>query len=277
MMDLNELNQLVAFADLGTLSRVAEAFHISTPSITRSMQHLEEAFGVSLFLRGKNKIELNETGKAAVAAARRLLQEAQNAVQQVREFDARQHTVVIRSCAPAPLWQLQRKLNTTQPGMMISSAICQNDEVLAAWRDGSCDMAILPFPIDGAEPFMKENLFVCVPADHELAKHASLTCADINGFNFLLRTELGFWDTLCREKMPASKFLVQPDAAVFEELVKASSLPCFTTDYFKNAPQRYPGRVLIPLIDPEADATFYLARRRTGKKSALRQKTAGVV
>ena len=81
MIDLNELRQLVAFADLGTLSRVAEEFHISTPSITRSMQHLEETFGVPLFLRGKNKIELNETGNAAVEAARRLLQEAETAVQ----------------------------------------------------------------------------------------------------------------------------------------------------------------------------------------------------
>ena len=65
MIDLNELSQLVAFADLGTLSRVAEEFHISTPSITRSMQHLEEAFGVPLFLRGKNKIELNENGRGS--------------------------------------------------------------------------------------------------------------------------------------------------------------------------------------------------------------------
>ena len=42
MLDLYELEQFVAFAELGTLSRVAEKFHISTPSITRSMQHLEE-------------------------------------------------------------------------------------------------------------------------------------------------------------------------------------------------------------------------------------------
>lgn len=31
--------------------------------------------------------------------------------------------------------------------------------------------------------------------------------------------------------MPASKFLVQTDEEVFDELVEASSLPCFTTDY----------------------------------------------
>lgn len=259
MIDLNEVQQLVAFADLGTLSRVAEEFHISTPSITRSMQHLEEAFGVPLFVRGKNRIELNETGKIAVEAARKLLQEAESAVRQARDFDARQHTVVIRSCAPAPLWELQREVNTRQPGMMLSSAICQNDEVLSAWRDGSCDMAILPFPIEGAKPFMQENLFVCVPPEHELARHKTLTFADINGFNFLLRTELGFWDTLCREKMPSSKFLVQPDAAVFEELVKASSLPCFTTDYGRL--QDYPDRVNIPLSDAEAHVTFYTMRK----------------
>lgn len=38
MLDLNELQQLVDFADLGTLSKVAEKGHISTPSITRSMK-----------------------------------------------------------------------------------------------------------------------------------------------------------------------------------------------------------------------------------------------
>ena len=91
-------------------------------------------------------------------------------------------------------------------------------------------IAILPFEIESAKPFMKENLFICVPPDHELAKHKTVSFSDINGFNFLLRTELGFWDTLCREKMPASKFLIQPDVDVFEELVKASSLPCMESN-----------------------------------------------
>ena len=260
MIDLYELRQLVAFADLGTLSRVAEEFHISTPSVTRSMQHLEDAFGVPLFTRGKNRIELNDTGNVASDHARKLLREAEQAVQQVRDFDQRQRTIVIRSCAPAPLWELLPKLNARQPDMMVSSAVCQNDEVLSAWQDGSCDVAILPFPIDGAKPFMQENLFVCVPPEHELANRRSLTFADINGFNFLLRTELGFWDTLCREKMPASKFLVQTDSSVFDELVRASSLPCFTTDYGQ-LQGGYPERVNIPLTDDEAHVTFYLAKK----------------
>ena len=260
MLDLYELRQLAAFAELGTLSRVAEEFHISTPSVTRAMQHVEDAFAVPLFTRGKNKIELNETGKLAAASARRLLQEAEQTVQQVRDFDRRQHTVVIKSCAPAPLWELLPRLNADQPNMTVSSAICQNEEVLAAWQGGGCDIAILPFCIESAKPFMQENLFVCVPPDHTLAQHASLTFAEINGFNFLLRTQLGFWDTLCREKMPASKFLVQTDSSVFDELVRASSLPCFTTDYGQ-LQGGYPERVNIPLTDTAAHVTFYIASR----------------
>ena len=118
---------------------------------------------------------------------------------------------------------------------MVSSVICQNEEVLAALKDGSCDIGILPFPL--------KNSF-----------------KEINGFNFLLRTELGFWDTLCREKMPASKFLVQTDNAVFDELVRASSLPCFSTDY-GNLQDGYPERVNIPLADEEAHVIFYLAKK----------------
>ena len=63
--------------------------------------------------------------------------------------------------------------------------------------------------------------------------------------------------------MPASKFLVQTDTAVFDELVNASSLPCFTTDYGQRRLQTaYPGRVNIPLTGTEASVTFFLASRR---------------
>ena len=262
MLDLDELKQFVAFADSGTLSRVAEEFHISTPSITRSMKHVEEGFGVSLFHRGKNKIELNETGTLAVMHARRLLQEAEQAVQQVQAFDAKRKTIVVKSCAPAPLWELLRKLSDACPDMTISSKICQNEEVLQAWEEGTCDIAILPFPIETEKgeirEFMQEHLFACVPKEHALAKHKTLHCAEMNGFNFLLRSQLGFWDTLCREKMPASKFLVQTDESVFHELVNASSLPCFTTDYIQNRDEAYHDRVNIPILDAEVNVTFYI-------------------
>lgn len=280
MVDLYELKQLIAFADMGTLAKVAEEFHISNPSITRSMKHLEESFGVTLFVRGKNHIELNDTGKLAVEYGRRLINEAEQMAANVRAFDQRQRTIVVRSCAPAPLWEILRKLSSAYPDMMVASAICQNAEVESAWRNGECDIAILPYDageitenIDGEKSdfigFMNEKLFVCVPPDHRLAESETLTFADINGFNFLLRSELGFWDTMCRQKMPASKFLVQTDEYTFDELARSSSLPCFTTDYFRQSMDRYGNRVNIPLTDAEADVTFYLAVRDSIDMSKL--------
>lgn len=53
MLNLIELEQFVAFSDYGTLSKAAEHLNISQPTITRSMQHVEDAFGVPLFIREK--------------------------------------------------------------------------------------------------------------------------------------------------------------------------------------------------------------------------------
>lgn len=264
MFGFEELRQLVAFEELGTLSRVAEQFHISTPSVTRSMKNLEDEFGVLLFNRSKNKIELNETGKLAVSYAKKLLNETEQMIIRVKEFDEKQRTLVIKSCAPAPLWELLKKIGTIHntSGMTISSSICQNEEVIGFLKNDDCDIAILPFDIvlDGWQSIklMEEHLFVCVPKSHELARHKKLTFSDLDGFNFLIRSELGFWDTICREKMPASKFLVQTDEDVFNELIRESSLPCFTTDYIVAGRNPYRHRIAIPIKDEAVNVQFYL-------------------
>lgn len=52
---------------------MAEKYHISTPSMTRSMQNLEKCFGVKLFERQKNKMSQNETGQFALVNVSTLL------------------------------------------------------------------------------------------------------------------------------------------------------------------------------------------------------------
>lgn len=262
MLNLTELEQFVAFSKLGTLTKVADAFHISTPSVTRSMQNLEDAFQVSLFDRTKNKITLTPTGERAASLSDALLKNAAQTIQSVQEYDRSLKTLTVKSCAPAPLWTLLPELSQKNPSKTISSNICQNEEVLESLSTCACDFAILPFrkeiPGYQCREFMKEHLFVCVPSEHELSHHPELSFAQINGFNFLLRSELGFWDTLCRQKMPASKFLVQPEEATFQELVRSTSLPCFSTDYGMQHLSPFRERVNIPMSDPEAKVTFYL-------------------
>ena len=67
MIELYELRQFAAFADCGTLVEAAEILHLSQPALSRNMKKLEEELGVPLFSRRKNKLELNENGKYALA------------------------------------------------------------------------------------------------------------------------------------------------------------------------------------------------------------------
>ena len=263
MLDLNELEQLTAFADMGTLSMAAERLHISQPTITRTMQHLEDVFGVSLFVRGKNKITLNDTGLKAVEQARQLLSAADNVLRTVKAFDKSLHTITISSCAPAPLWYMLPVLSSAYPDMTIASSIKSMTAICEDLDSEFCQLAILPQNVQYEHyvniPFLKENLSVCVPASHALSERSSVTFFELNGFNFLLKSEIGFWDEMCRLQMPASKFLVQKDQFEFEELVRESSLPCFTTNLAKDEQNLLADRIKIPVTDSDANVTYYLA------------------
>ena len=63
---------------------------------------------------------------------------------------------------------------------------------------------------------------------------------------------------MCREKMPASKFLVQTDDFEFNELVKSSTLPCFVTNLVSDMDDILKNRVIIPISDFEANVNYHL-------------------
>ena len=270
MLDLTELQQLVVLADCKTLSKAAEQLHISQPTLTRTMQHLEEIFAVPLFHREKNKITLNKTGEVAVECAKKLLAEAGHSIQQVRTFDKSLHTITVESCAPAPLWSFLPSLAGHYPDMTISSSINEIPDIINHVRSGSCDVGILPWacnePDLHCEPFLKECLSVCALPEHSLAGNKTLTFTQMNGFNFLLRSEIGFWDNMCREKMPSSKFLVQTDDFAFQELINESSLPCFTTNLAQDTAKLPKNRQIIPITDTEANVTYHLIYLKNRQK-----------
>ena len=111
MFELNQLEQLLAFAQYKTLSQAAEKVLLSQPALTRSMQRLEAELDVPLFDRQKNKIALNEAGLLAVECAEKILYEVQNMYDRLQAYERSLHTISIGSCAPAPLWQLTPELS----------------------------------------------------------------------------------------------------------------------------------------------------------------------
>ena len=275
MLDLLELEQLIAVEELGSFSKTAQRFYVSTPTITRAMRHVEEAFGVPLFDRDKNKVTLNDTGKLAVEHARHVLREAEAAIAQVQAFDRSLRTITVVSCAPAPLWELLPLITRLYPDLSANTRIANLSETERALREGACDAVVLPYrPEDktlAVRHLMDEQLQLCVKREHPLAERESVTFDEINGFNFLLGSNLGFWNDLCHAKLTASKFLVQSDDFSLAEVIRQSSLPCFTTDAAMRAGFRDVGddRISIPIIDPEVNVSFYLVASRTPKTEKM--------
>lgn len=260
-IELEQLEHLVAFDKYKTLSNAAKQLHLSQPILSRSMQKLEEGLEVTLFDRTKNKITFNKTGLLAVEYAKRILDDSNNMKMQLKEFDRKQHTFSIGSCAPAPNTFLSQKAARLYTDKTISNEIRDMDILLNGLKDHTYTVIIMPYDIDndeiGSIPFFDEKLFFSLPLDHPLANKKSIALKEMDGGKMLLMSNIGFWNKMHRETMPHTKFLVQQDRGVFYDLIELSSLPSFTSDFTMKYDGIPKNRVIIPIQDQAARATFY--------------------
>lgn len=260
MFNLFELKQFVAFERHKTLTKVSEILNISQPTLTRSMHHIENEFGVKLFDRSKNKLELNDAGKLAAEYAKQILSAQKSAINAVREYDRKSRCITIKACAPKPLWSLAAKISDNYPQNEISSVICNNEKIINDVKNGDATIGILPYEYKDDDiksvPYISEKLYICIAKGHALYNKDNVTFEELNGFNCLLRDGIGFWDKMCREKMPSSKFLIQTHEEDFIELIKTSSLLCFTTDLAGEYKTVLKDRKIIPITDECASIKY---------------------
>lgn len=261
MIAFNELEQLAAFSRYGTLSCAAEKLHISQPTLTRSMQKLEAEFGVPLFHRTKNKLEFNENGKLAAEYADRILNQTGTMLESVRALDRAGRTISIGSCAPMPMVSSVQEAARLYPRMTISSECRDCEALIEGLQSGLYQIIILPYEPENPDVCFRktgtETLFFALPHTHRFADKDGLYMEEMDGESMLLYSDIGFWHSLPRQKMPYSRFLVQTDRFAFEELISASVLPCFVSDISiarEGVPQN---RVIVPILDPEASVTYY--------------------
>jgi len=261
MLELEQLQYLIAFYEYKTLSNAAQHLHISQPVLTRSMQKLEEELDVTLFTRTKNKISFNETGLQAVDYAKRIIQDTHNMKTQLKSFDRNLHTFLIGSCAPAPIIHLTQKAPRFFPNKTISSEIKDIDILINGLKDETYTIIIMPYEsqddfIDSI-PFMEEQLYFSLPFSHPFVNKTSISLKEMDGERMLLMSNIGFWHKMHKRTMPNTKFLIQQDRSVFYDLIELSTLPSFTSDYMMNLEGRPQNRKIIPISDQDAHATFY--------------------
>lgn len=266
MVELFQLEQLAAFAQYGTLSKAAEALHLSQPSLTRSMQKLEAEFGVTLFQRSKNRLSFNENGELAADYARRILDQTKDMLDLVRARDRMSHTLSFGTCAPIPILTLLQNAAREYPNMAVSTEMKDNEDLLRGLAEGTYQVIILPYPPEDEglhwKEYGTESLAFALPPEHPLANREGVFMEELDGENMLLYADIGFWRNIHTQKMPHSLFLVQSDFFALQELVQSSVLPSFVTDAAMRLYGPPENRKVVPILDPEATVTYYAVCRK---------------
>ena len=270
MIEIYLLQQLVGLSEYDTLSEAAEHLHITQPTLTRSIRKLEELLGVELFYREKNRIYINDNGRLAVEYARRILDSEHEMINAIQMLDRSRHMISIASCAPAPKLIIERQLKIQYPEMQITAEIKAEQELLDGLKRGTFQLITLSNEVIETglccQKIGTEHLRLSVLPAHPAATMSSVSFSDINSGSFLVYRNLGVWESIGREYMPNARFIFQNGMDEYLEVVGASSLPTFDTDWGVILYGQRTNRVSIPINDSAAKKTFYAVYKDNDRK-----------
>ena len=206
MFELHQLKQFLAIVDCGTVSKAAEKLNITQPALSRSLQNLEYELKTPLFNRGKNKVTLTPTGQYAAELARKLLTQAEEFQELIREFHRSHSKLIIASCAPCELlFQIRDLCHQHFSQIECETLVEREEEIFQKLSDGSYSMGLFSKKQKNPDflqlPLKTEELFVMLPENHPLSKEKKISFAQINGEPVIPLPLKGHWTNLIERKL----------------------------------------------------------------------------
>lgn len=216
MMELRHLRYFVAVAEAEHFTRAAEALGMAQPPLSQQIRALEAELGVDLFHRLPRGVRLTDAGHSLLEDARRLLQEAERAVERTRRVArgerGRLRVGMINSAPFHPLIPgVIREFRRLNPQLALTLDEGPTPDLAAAVRDERMDIAFVR-PLLGdtrgltVETLLDEPMVVALPAAHPLAKRARvpLLALSIEPFVLFPRTVgAGLYDAIIRSCLEA--------------------------------------------------------------------------
>lgn len=187
-MDLNALRAFVAISHYGSFSRAAERLNITQPAVSKRMRNLEEQLDTVLFDRVGRSIHLTDAGQALLPAARRILQEMDNATRTMHNLDQRiagtlsfatSHHIGLHR-----LPQLLRDFTQAHPEVEVDIHFQESEIAYDAVVRREVEFAfvtLIPDPPDSIthQPLWQDVMHYVAAPQHELAHEKTLTLADL--------------------------------------------------------------------------------------------------
>jgi len=189
-MELRHLRSFKAVAEELHFSRAAARLHVAQPALSRTIADLEEEMKVRLVERNSRGVALTAAGELFLARVRHLLEETDSAIQATRRR-ARGETGSLKvgfigTLSLSLLPQLLRAYRQLYPDVEMTllelGPTRQRRDILGGALDCGF-LGLVSERYDGeleTTVAAKDALVVALPADHSLAKNASVSLKELH-------------------------------------------------------------------------------------------------
>lgn len=137
-MNTQVLEYLVAVAEEGSITRAAERFYLSQPSLSHHIANLEKEMGTKLFCKEGRKLRPTREGVIFTNSARAILHVEARALQRIQALN-QQNLPGLRACGIFP-WGDPQKLSEEE-GVIWTPM--RGEDALEAVKEGSQDLALV--------------------------------------------------------------------------------------------------------------------------------------
>jgi DNA-binding transcriptional LysR family regulator len=189
-LDLRLVEYFIAVAEELHFGRASERLHIAQPSLSQQIRRLEVQLGVTLLERNSRNVDLSPAGRAFLREGRKMLNQAQHAIQSTRAAAAPSVTVgFYGSSGSILLPNVLRVFGERHPSVTVSVRellLGSLDDIL----NGSVDVAFTRLTPEQTELEVEilasEPRVVALALSHPLAGQRALTMADLANERFII-------------------------------------------------------------------------------------------
>lgn len=191
-MNFAQLRAFHAVASEGGFTRGALRLGVSQPAVTVQVRALEERYGVLLFRRLGQRIELTEFGRELWQRTRRVFAELDDLEELMASAgELRVGRLEIGADGPFSVMDLVASFIARYPGIHVAVRIGNASRVLADLREARTDLAVLNLiEPDGelhAEALYRDRIVAFFLSDHPWAARRRVDLADLAEAPLVLR------------------------------------------------------------------------------------------
>jgi DNA-binding transcriptional LysR family regulator len=142
-LDIEAVQAFVLVADLSSFTRAAEAMETTQSAVSLKIKRLEDGLGRRLLQRTPRLVRLSAEGSAFLGAARNLVAAHQSAIGSFAVEHRRLIVGISHHVVGAELATLLKRMNASDPGLVMEVHIETSRAVLEAFDGGALDAAIV--------------------------------------------------------------------------------------------------------------------------------------